>query len=134
MIIRIALLFVFGLSMSLCGPAQKSKSNLQEAVLMFNEGVRWGRLSEVLPRIHPDSVSHFLEMHKEFGEDIKVSDYELLHVHHDDKNKKADVTVQIVWYRESEMLQKKTMLIQHWEEQGQDWIMIAEEYISGDKF
>ncbi len=117
-----------------CGPIQQSKSNLQEAVLAFNEGVRWGRLQEVLPRIHPDSVDHFVEMHKEFGDDIKVSDYEILNANHDDKNKKADVSVRISWYRESEMVVRKTMLVQHWEEHGQDWIMLAEEYVSGDKF
>ena len=117
-----------------CGPGQKSKDSLHETILIFNDGVRWGRLQQVLPRIHPDSVEHFVEMHKEFGKDIKISDYELINAQHDIDNKKADVTVQITWYRESEMVVKSTILIQHWEEHGQDWIMLAEEYHSGDKF
>ena len=132
---RLARLFILaGLVLPACGPSQKSKSNLQETVLVFNEGVRWGRLQDVLPRIHPDSVEHFLEMHKEFGKEIKISDYELINAHHDGESKKADVTVQISWYRQSEMVVRTTMLVQHWEEKGQDWIMIAEEYLSGDTF
>ena len=119
-----------------CGPGQRSKHKLQETVLLFNEGVRWGRLQDVLPRVHPDSAAHFLEMHKEFGKEIQISDYELVNALHDPKKKKADVTVQITWYRQSEMVVKTTVLIQHWEEQEREreWIMLAEEYVSGDRF
>ena len=116
-----------------CG-AQHDADKLRETVLLFNEGVRWGRLQDVMPYLYSENAQHFVEMHKEFGKEIQLSDYELVNVTMDGEKKKADVNVQITWYRLSEMVVNTTILVQHWEKQGQGWIMIAEEFVSGEPF
>ena len=117
-----------------CGASQESQDKLRETVVRFNEGVRWGRLQDVMPYVYAENSAHFLEMHKAFGKDIQVSDYEIITVTLDSEKKKADVNVQISWYRLSQMVSYTTILVQHWEKQKQDWIMIAEEFRSGEPF
>ena len=128
-------LVVLGLSLVACGAANvKQQDSLKEAVLLFNEGVRWGRLQDVIPRVSPDYSAHFVEMHKAFGKDIQISDYEIVNTTADWKKKQAEVTVQITWYRQTEMEVFTTVLSQRWEESGVDWVMVAESYVSGEPF
>jgi hypothetical protein len=118
-----------------CGQVNpKSQDSLREAVLLFNEGVRWGRLQDVMPRVAPDSAEHFLEMHEDFGKDLQVSDYEIINTTVDGGKKVATVTVQITWYRKSGMEVFATVLTQKWEEVGRDWLMMAESFVSGQPF
>ena len=112
----------------------KNQDSLREAVLLFNEGVRWGRLQDVMPRVAPDSAAHFIEMHKEFGKSIKVSDYEIVNTTVDWEKKIATVVVQIIWYRNTEMELFTTQLSQRWEEVGRDWLMMTETHLSGETF
>jgi hypothetical protein len=118
-----------------CGAAgQKAEDDLKEAVVLLNEGIRWGRLQEVMPRVHPDNAAHFLKMHEKFGKDIQVSDYELINSVYNAEKKTASVAVQITWYQQSRMELHSTVLLQSWERQGQDWIMMTETYQSGEAF
>ncbi len=126
------LLMAFGLGS--CTAIQTSSDRLKEAISYFNEGVRWGRLQEVLSRIDPNTEEHFLEMHKEFGKEIQLTSCEIVSVKINEKEKKATVGVLIVWYRLSEMVVHETSLIQLWEEKERNWIMMAEEYRSGTPF
>ena len=118
-----------------CGEVSpKRQDSLREAVLLFNEGVRWGRLQDVMPRVALDSREHFLEMHKEFGRDLQVSDYEIVNTAVDWKKNTANVTVQITWYRKSQMEVFTTVLTQTWEEQAGEWLMTIESFTSGQPF
>jgi hypothetical protein len=124
------LLFALG-----CGAAkQKAEDELKEAVLMFNEGVRWGRLQEVLPRIDPKNTAHFMKMHEKFGTEIQVSDYELINSSYDSTKQTATVTVRITWYRQSEMELYSTLLSQSWEYHSAAWTLVTETYQSGEAF
>jgi hypothetical protein len=116
-----------------CGSNQ-SQNNLRENLVRFNEGVRWGRLQDVMPYLYSENAEHFVETHKEFGKEIQLSDYEIINVTMMAENEKADASIQITWYRLSEMVVKTTILVQHWEKRGQDWMMIAEEIRSGEPF
>ena len=116
-----------------CG-AQHSRDKLRETVTRFNEGVRWGRLQDVMPHLYSENAKHFMEMHKEFGKDIQVSEIEIINWIPDPEKKKWDVNVQITWYRLSQMVVHTTLLVQHWEKQGQGWMLIAEEIKSGEPF
>jgi hypothetical protein len=118
-----------------CGTAkQKTEDELKEAVLLFNEGVRWGRLQEVIPRIDPKNSAHFLKMHEKFGTEIQVSDYELINSSYNSEKQTAVVAVQVTWYRKSEMELHTTFLIQSWEYHNADWMMVTETYQSGEAF
>ena len=116
------------------GASQKAQSDLKDAVIMLNEGVRWGRLQEVVPRVHADNVAHFMEMHKAFGTEIQLSDYELINSVYNPDKKTAAVTVRITWYRQSEMEVHTTLLLQSWELHGAEWLLMTETYQSGEAF
>jgi hypothetical protein len=118
-----------------CGVAnQKAETELKEAVLMFNEGVRWGRLQEVMPRMDPKNTSHFIKMHEKFGTEIQLSDYELVSSFYDSTKQTAAVTVKITWYRQSEMELHTTILLQSWEYHAAGWLLVTETYQSGEAF
>lgn len=116
------------------GPSQKAQSDLKDAVLRFNEGIRWGRLQEVMPRVNPQNAEQFMKMHEKFGTEIQLSDYELINSTYNEKEKKADVLVRITWYRQSEMELFSTILLQAWEYQGMEWMLMTETYQSGQAF
>ncbi len=116
------------------GPTQKAQSDLKDAVIQFNEGIRWGRLQEVMPRVSPENAEHFMKMHEKFGSEIQLTDYELINSTYNNENKTAKVTVRISWYRQNEMELCNTILLQEWELKGADWMMMTETYQSGDSF
>ncbi len=118
------------------GVGQSSEAKLKEALFFFNEGVRWGRVQNVLSRVDPGSMEHFVEMHKEFGREIQITDYEIVSTTliDDKKRAKAEAGIEITWYRLANMEVKNTLVIQHWEERDREWFMVAEEYRSGDVF
>lgn len=120
---------IFLISCALATPNQQD--TLKESVLLFNEGVRWGRLQDVMPRVAPEHADNFVEMHKDFGKTIQISDYEIINTTANWKEKRAEVTVQITWYRNTEMELHTTVLSQQWEQVGVDWVMMAESYVSG---
>lgn len=134
---RLALLLALAaaaMMLAACGAGQGRSDKLKNAIIEFNEGVRWGRLNDVLAHLDPESQDHFLEMHKEFGKDIQISGYEVVNTVVDMDQGVAEVGVKVTWYRHSKMEVHETVLMQRWEEKDREWWMIAEEYRSGEPF
>ena len=117
-----------------CGATEGSSDRLRKAVIDLNEGVRWGRVEEILPRVDPPSHGDFLANHDGFGKDIKVTNYEITSTMLTPDGKAANIGVKIEWYRVNEMEVHETVLVQIWEERGRDWLLIAEEYRAGTPF
>ncbi len=117
-----------------CGVAEGPREKLKHSAFLFNEGLRWGRYSEVLPRVDPEAREHFAEMHQGWGDEIQISNAEIIQSIIGEKLKKADLTVKFTWYRMNEMVVHDTITVQHWERRDGDWMMIAEEYQSGTPF
>ncbi|NLG02916.1 MAG: hypothetical protein GX567_03640 [Clostridia bacterium] len=131
---RLIVFSVFFIVLS-CGAAgQQAEDRLKESVVQFNEGIRWGRMQEVIPRVHPDNVQHFLKMHEHFGNETQVSDYELISYEYNQEKKSATINVRITWYKQSEMALHTTILIQSWEHIESDWILMTETFHSGEAF
>jgi hypothetical protein len=117
-----------------CGAGYSSSEKLGYAVTQFNEGVRWGRLGEVLPRVDMKAREHFMALHAGWGSEIQISAYEIVQTVIDDKVGKAEVTIVVSWYRVKDMEAKDTVLVQRWMEEDSEWLLIAEEYQSGSPF
>jgi hypothetical protein len=117
-----------------CGVAEGPREKLRHSAFVFNEGLRWGRYAEVLPRVDPESREHFMEMHQGWGKEIQISRAEIVQSIIDDDLKKAAITVAFEWYRNDEMVVRETVTVQNWERRDGEWIMIAEEYVSGTPF
>lgn len=128
------LLFAALLSATACGVAEGPREKLNHSAFLFNEGLRWGRYAEVLPRVDAEARDHFMEMHQGWGKEIQISNAEVVQSIIDEELKKADITVQFTWYRNDEMVVHETTTVQHWERKDGDWMMIAEEYLSGKPF
>ena len=117
-----------------CALYQTRGDKLKEAVFYFNEGVRWGRLDDVLARLDPEIEEHFLEMHKDFGNMLKVENCEVVNTTYDKKKGEAKVGIKITWYRVDEMVLRETVVLQKWEDRSSHWWMVSEEYRSGTPF
>jgi hypothetical protein len=125
---------IAALLVAACGVAEGPREKLKHTAFMFNEGLRWGRYQEVLPRIDPAARDHFMELHKEWGTTIRLSSVEPVQYVIDEDNEKAAVTVQFTWYRIDEMVEHVTQTVQHWERRDGEWLMIAEQHVSGEPF
>jgi hypothetical protein len=132
--IAIALLAAIALATLACGVAEGPREKLKHSAFSFNEGLRWGRYNEVLPRVDPETRDHFMELHQGWGKDIRISNAEMLQTVVDDKNEKAQISVKFTWYRIDEMVECETITVQHWERRDGEWLMIAEEHQSGTPF
>jgi hypothetical protein len=117
-----------------CGVAEGPREKLKHTAFVFNEGLRWGRYQEVLPRVDPEARDHFMEMHKEWGSTIRLSNVEPVQYVIAENNEKAAITVQFTWYRVDEMVEHVTQTVQYWERRDGEWMMIAEEHSSGEPF
>ena len=112
------------------GPRQK----LDRGVFQFNEGLRWGRYSDVLPSVDKDAVAHFQQMHADWGTKIQLSAVDVLQIIYDDKTRKAQISVRYAWFRKTEMVAYETVTKQNWEYRTGKWWLVAEEYQSGQPF
>ena len=114
-----------------CGMAEGPREKLQHTAFNFNEGLRWGRDADVLPRVDPAALAGFRALHAGWGVEIQISNVEIVQSVIDQKLDKAVLTVKYTWYKNSEMVVNETVTAQHWERRKGDWWMVAEEFQSG---
>ena len=114
-----------------CGMAEGPREKLQHTAFAFNEGLRWGRDADVLPRVDPAALAGFQALHAGWGSEVQVSGVEILQSVIEKKLDKAVLTVKYTWYKNSEMVVNETVTLQHWERRKGEWWMVAEEYKSG---
>ena len=117
-----------------CGMAEGPRQKFQHAVFKFNEGLRWGYQSDVLPRVDAETRANFAEMHEGWGEIVQVSNAEVRESVYDEKTRKATVIVRFTWYRKDQMVVNTTETKQYWESVDNVWMMMAEEFVSGTPF
>jgi hypothetical protein len=129
--IAIAAIALVGAFAAGCGMAEGPREKLQHTAFNFNEGLRWGRDADVLPRVDPAALAGFRTMHAGWGDEVQVSGVEILQSVVDQKLDKAVLTVKYTWYKNSEMVVNDTVTAQHWERRKGEWWLVAEEYQSG---
>lgn len=126
-------LIVTALLVAACG-AEGPRDKLRHAAFSFNEGLRWGRYNEVLPRVDEAAREHFMELHEEWGDAVRISSAEPVQYVIADDDQRADITVQFTWYRVDEMEVHTTRTVQHWEQRDGEWLLVGEEHLSGTPF
>jgi len=127
-------LLALALVAAACAIAEGPREKLARSSFEFNEGLRWGRYNDVLPAVDAAAMSHFMDMHQGWGQDIRISSAEIIQTTYDEKAKKAVLHVQWVWYRNKEMVVYETVTVQNWEyRDGRRWMM-AESHQSGQAF
>lgn len=117
-----------------CAIVEGPKEKLSKSAFMFNEGLRWGRYDDVLPVVDQKHLEHFMDVHKEWGRDVQISSAEIASSTYNEEDRTARIQVTFVWYRKKEMVVRTTVTLQNWEYREGHWIMVAEEFKSGDPF
>lgn len=126
--------FLLFFLVGVCGcaaAAQGSSEKLKEAVFYLNEGVRWGRLQDVLSYVAPDSQTHYIESHKGVGNEIQISGYDVVSTQIDPETSTAQIGVKLTWYRTDRMEVHDTVVLQRWEERERIWLLVSEEFKDG---
>jgi hypothetical protein len=112
-----------------CG-APKNPDTLGESIRSYNEGVRWGRYAMAASKVPPRERSQFVEEMDARGEDMKITDYEIVNV--DSRGmREARVRVKVSWYLASQGTLHETHAEQMWEQQGKVWFMVQETRVRG---
>jgi hypothetical protein len=117
-------------SLGACAGSQKTKSDLDEQVRNYNEGVRWERFSAAAASLPPPQRASFVDEMDQRAQDLKITDYEIVKV--DPRGpREARVQVKMSWYKESEGTVRETHSIQTWERRGKDWLLVDQTRLRG---
>jgi hypothetical protein len=128
---RVLTAIVASLALGACGASQAhSKSDLDESVRAYNEGVRWERFSLAAAALPPAQRAQFVDDMDQRAVDLKITDYEVVKV--DPRGaREARVQVKLSWYKESEGTVRETHAIQTWERRGKDWLLVDQTRLRG---
>jgi hypothetical protein len=104
---------------------------LQEAVTNYNDGIRWERFATAASQVPPKEREDFVDQRDQLGENLKISDWDLMEVHQDGVDH-AHVQVKLTWYKDDEGVVHTTQAVEKWERHGQVWWMVDEHRARGD--
>lgn len=115
-----------------CGAAQRDPEPLDQAVRVYNEGVRWQRFDDAASRLPADRRDDFLDQRDQLHDDLRISEYDVIRVRYDDKQRRARVQIKYTWYLESRGVVQETHAVQTWHRGDEIWVMRGERFLRGD--
>lgn len=115
-----------------CGAAQREPEPLDQAVRVYNDGLRWERFDEAASRLPADRRDDFLDERDQLHDDLRISDYETIRVRFDGKQRRARVQVKYTWYLESRGVVHETHAVQTWHRGDEIWVMRGERHLRGE--
>jgi hypothetical protein len=115
-----------------CGAAQREPEPLDQAVRVYNEGLRWQRFDEAASRLPADRRDDFLDQRDQLHDDLRISDYDVIRVRYDGKQRRARVQVKYTWYLESRGVVHETHAVQTWHRGAEIWVMRGERHLRGE--
>src|SRR5262245_53891231 len=113
-----------------CGAVPKSGEPLVDSVRLYNEGVRWERLSNAGARVPAAERDDFLDEREELAENLKITDWELERVY--EKAGRAQVRIKYTWYLDDQGTVHETHAAQDWERHGKAWLLVDEHRTRGE--
>lgn len=125
----LALLFLAGISSCVKppGPAEMASDAARE----MNISSRFGDVSGVAGMAAPGMRETFLRRRAEWGKVVRVVDVELASLTLDDRDN-ANVMVDFSWTRVDQGTLKTTRVLQVWQDQKGNWLLVRERRVSGD--
>jgi len=112
-----------------CAGGYTNEEKLIDAINMYNEGMKWGKMDDMLLYIPKDEHERFFEKHKDWGRDISISGYQVVRQAYDKEKEIAIVQIRISWFRVDEQVLKSTVFQHKWEKDDKDRWMITEETV-----
>jgi len=113
-----------------CGGLPSKGEPLIDSVMLYNDGVRWERLTHAAARVPPAAREDFLDVREELAEDLQISDWEVERVR--EKGSRATVRVKYTWYLDTVGTVHETHADQAWERRGKAWLLIDEQRTRGE--
>jgi hypothetical protein len=128
-----ALLAVLGaLASPGCGAAQRDVEPLDASLRVYNDGLRWQRFDDSASRLPAAQRDDFLDERDQLHEDLRISDYEVIRVRYDGKQRRAKVQIKYTWYLESRGVVHETHAVQTWQRGDTIWILRNERFLRGE--
>jgi hypothetical protein len=126
-------LLVLALAAAACGAAQREPEPLDQSVRVYNEGVRWQRFDDAASRLPADRRDDFLDQRDQLHDDLRISEYDVIRVRYDNKQRRARVQIKYTWYLESRGVVHETHAVQTWHRGEEIWVMRGERYLRGER-
>lgn len=104
----------------------------RNAVLDFNEDLRWQRVDTATGFVAPSYRQRFGQAHRGWGDGLVIVDSEVQRINLGDKRDKGESTVTFSWHGKSGMVLRQTTIAQRWKKKGRDFQLIEEKVLSGD--
>lgn len=104
---------------------------LRDAVVGLNDEARWSRMDLATMRVAAPYRTEWADAHREWGRRIQIGDVELLDVRIEPDSETAISVVAVSWYNYDTMMLQRTVLRQHWQSTGRDYVLASEEVVEG---
>ncbi len=115
------------------GRARSASERLRDAVIGYNDELRFGRQDLAMQRVDGTQRSAFVGGHYRWGRGIEIADYEVVNVEVMGEEVTHAVSfVTVRWIATGTMIVRETLLRQEWRKRGQSYLLIAETVIDGD--
>ncbi len=109
---------------------QSRPARMQEVASDFNVNTRFGRTELSVERVAESYRASFVERHKKWGGDIRISEADLGGVKLVGESD-AQVSVRFGWWRADEGDLRVTVVRQTWRDKKGSWVLVGEERVDG---
>jgi hypothetical protein len=114
-----------------CMPLGAPAQQISDIARDVNIATRFGRMDVAIEHTAEAHRSEFMRQRADWGKDLRILDVEISKLELKGVDA-AEVFVDVGWVRMDEGLLRSTRVKQHWQNEGNDWQLDAEERLSGD--
>lgn len=114
-----------------CAGTPRSSETLLDSVRTYHEGIRWARIPVAASRVPDEERADFITAWDKLGDDLRITDYELIQVAQGDETSKVEV--KYTWYLDSQLVVHETRAAEDWERHGKVWLRVAERRLRGEQ-
>jgi len=112
-----------------CGYYRSPADRLRMSVGDYNDAVRWHYWKVAAQYIPPERRAEFIERREAEGDNMRITEYEIRSVSHDEARQEAHVIVEFTWHRYPSLSLRHTRMRQTWSFATGDWRMMAQEEV-----
>lgn len=108
------------------------QARFQDAAHTLNDAARWGQVDIASRYVAASYMDSFLSRHRNWGEQISISDADLVRLKLAEDRGKAMSEVSVDWYDTHGIDTRRTVVTQQWESHRGSYVLIGEVVRSGD--
>lgn len=121
-----------GLALGACMPKRSGLEPLQEAVMTYNEGLRWERFTAAAAHVPSAERGAFLEERDGLSKYLRITGYDVVGVDvTNEARTAARVVVKYEWYDDRKGTVEETQVRQIWARRKSGWLLMDEASIRG---